>query len=85
MHEVDRHGAFPDRGGDTFHRVEPYVAGGEDVRNTRLERKRRACQGPAPPGVVGQQIEASDDEPVTEGWAQVGEQEMSPALGGSIP
>src|SRR3977135_4419600 len=25
------------------------------------------------------------DEPVTEGWAQVGEQEGSPGLGGSIP
>ena len=41
MHELHRHRALADRGGDALHGPRAHVAGGEDARPVRLERQRR--------------------------------------------
>ena len=63
VHEVDRHRALADGGGDPLHRVEPHVTGGEDPgmlvssayggRGSGQRRRARATQ----------QVGAGDDEP----------------------
>src|SRR6204780_2029285 len=63
MHEIDRHAAFSNGGGDALHRVVPDVSGRERARDGGLQMIGLTLQRPSlRPGAVLQEVSAGDKE-----------------------